>query len=202
MTIYYFRLARDCTYPYHRFNIAWYINSRVHIPFVKCVQRYFSLLMNEKSCFKQRLNDWPFSSVIICNNGCFVYRMFLNIDLFWFVLFSNIKDFYVYRVTKDTVILCSQWSKMKTLNFLDLRLVLDILHILYLRPVVAQGHKVWLQNRLVVDSIPTRGDEIFIYIYIFISSLWCRDKVVVGVEFRHSTRNASRIWRKVGNGMS
>ena len=24
-------------------------------------------------------------------------------------------------------------------------------------------------NRLVVDSIPTRGDEIFIYIYIFIS---------------------------------
>ena len=29
-------------------------------------------------------------------------------------------------------------------------------------------------NRLVVGSIPTRGDEIFIYIYIFISSLWCR----------------------------
>ena len=26
-------------------------------------------------------------------------------------------------------------------------------------------------NRLVVGSIPTRGDEIFIYIYIFISSL-------------------------------
>ena len=26
----------------------------------------------------------------------------------------------------------------------------------------------------VVGSIPTRGDEIFIYIYIFISSLWCR----------------------------
>ena len=29
-------------------------------------------------------------------------------------------------------------------------------------------------NRLVVGSIPTRGDEIFIYIYIFISSLWSR----------------------------
>ena len=29
-------------------------------------------------------------------------------------------------------------------------------------------------NRLVVGSIPTRGDETFIYIYIFISSLWCR----------------------------
>ena len=29
-------------------------------------------------------------------------------------------------------------------------------------------------NRLVVGSTPIRGDEIFIYIYIFISSLWCR----------------------------
>ena len=29
-------------------------------------------------------------------------------------------------------------------------------------------------NRLVVGSIPTRGDEIFIYINIFISSVWCR----------------------------
>ena len=31
-------------------------------------------------------------------------------------------------------------------------------------------------NRLVVGSIPTRGDEIFIYIYIFISLLWCREE--------------------------
>ena len=29
-------------------------------------------------------------------------------------------------------------------------------------------------NRLDVGLIPTRGDEIFIYIYIFISLLWCR----------------------------
>ena len=29
-------------------------------------------------------------------------------------------------------------------------------------------------NRLVVGSILTRGDEIFIYIYIFSFSLWCR----------------------------
>ena len=29
-------------------------------------------------------------------------------------------------------------------------------------------------NRLVLGSISTREDEIFIYIYIFISSLWCR----------------------------
>ena len=44
-----------------------------------------------------------------------------------------------------------------------------------MKPFVAQRHKVWLY-RLVVDSIPTRGNEIFIYIYIFISSLWCGDK--------------------------
>ena len=31
-------------------------------------------------------------------------------------------------------------------------------------------------NRLVVGSIPTWGDEIFIYIYIIISSTWCRGK--------------------------
>ena len=40
-----------------------------------------------------------------------------------------------------------------------------------MRGAVAQSVPV---NRLVVGSIPTRGDEIFIYIYIFISSLWCR----------------------------
>ena len=48
------------------------------------------------------------------------------------------------------------------------------------KPVVAQGHKVWLWNRLVVFSIPARGNEykmnIFIYIYIFIPLLWCRGK--------------------------
>ena len=39
---------------------------------------------------------------------------------------------------------------------------------------MAQG--LWLQNRLVVGSIPIRGNEIFIYINIFIYSLWCRVK--------------------------
>ena len=33
---------------------------------------------------------------------------------------------------------------------------------------MAQGHKSVPVNELVVGSIPTRGDEIFIYIYIFI----------------------------------
>ena len=33
-------------------------------------------------------------------------------------------------------------------------------------------------NRLVVGSIPTRGNEMFIYIYIFITSLWCRGESV------------------------
>ena len=42
-------------------------------------------------------------------------------------------------------------------------------------PVEVQGHKRVIENRT-VGSIPTRGDEIFIYIYIFISSLWCREE--------------------------
>ena len=51
------------------------------------------------------------------------------------------------------------------------------IHKFILRPVVAQGHTVWLLNRLVVGSVPTRGDEIFTSIYILISSLWCRGQV-------------------------
>ena len=34
-------------------------------------------------------------------------------------------------------------------------------------------------NRLDVGSILTRGDEIFIYIYIFISLVWCRGETTV-----------------------
>ena len=41
---------------------------------------------------------------------------------------------------------------------------------------MARGHRVWLQNRLVVGSIPTRGNKLFIYIYILISSLSCQGK--------------------------
>ena len=41
---------------------------------------------------------------------------------------------------------------------------------------MAQWHKALLQTRLVVSSIPTRGSEVLIYIYIFISSLWYRSK--------------------------
>ena len=44
-------------------------------------------------------------------------------------------------------------------------------HIVASRSAGAQSVPV---NRLVVGSIPTRGNEIFIYIYILISSLWCR----------------------------
>ena len=61
------------------------------------------------------------------------------------------------------------------------------------RPLVAQGHKVWLYNRLVVGSIPTRGNEIFIYIFIF-SFLRFGVKAKRGVDLRHSTRNASNTW--------
>ena len=49
---------------------------------------------------------------------------------------------------------------------------------------------------LIVGSIPIRGDEIVIYIYIFISYFGVEAKR--GVEFCHSIRNASRIRRKVG----
>ena len=51
-----------------------------------------------------------------------------------------------------------------------------IFFIFIMRPVVAQRHKVWLKNRMVVGSIPTRGDEIFFKTYISIYSLWCRGK--------------------------
>ena len=44
---------------------------------------------------------------------------------------------------------------------------ISYLYYLLLKPVVAQGHKVRLQNLLVVVSIPI----IYIYIHIFISSL-------------------------------
>ena len=58
------------------------------------------------------------------------------------------------------------------LVYLQIFLSIDVL----LRPVVAQGHKVLLYNRQVVGSIPTRGDGIFTYIYIFISLLWYSGK--------------------------
>ena len=50
----------------------------------------------------------------------------------------------------------------------------------------------------VVGSFLTRGSEIFIAIYIFISSLWCRGKSVA----LSSAHNASRIRQKVGNRVS
>ena len=55
---------------------------------------------------------------------------------------------------------------------------------IYMRPVVAQGHK--CVTRLVIGLIPTRWNEIF---NIFNSSLWCRDKR--GVELRHGKRERS-----------
>ena len=40
----------------------------------------------------------------------------------------------------------------------------------------AEAQSVTIIIRLIVGSIPTRGNEIFIYVYIFISSLRCRGK--------------------------
>ena len=41
-------------------------------------------------------------------------------------------------------------------------------------------------NRLVVGSIPTRGDEIFIYIYIFISSLRREECAALSSAIQHA----------------
>ena len=52
------------------------------------------------------------------------------------------------------------------------------------------------------DRFSLGGNEIFIYIYIFVSALWCRGEAKRGAKFRHSKRNASKTRRKVGNGVS
>ena len=57
-------------------------------------------------------------------------------------------------------------------------------------------------DRLVVGSIPTRGDVIFIYIYIFISSIWCRSLVSAALSFATQHAMPPENWRKVGNGVS
>ena len=78
---------------------------------------------------------------------------------------------------------------------------LNPLHNVTLRPVESQRHKVWLQNRLVVGSIPTQGSEILhLYNNTFICS-FLRSGVEAkrGVEFRQSAHNASRIRRKLPN---
>ena len=54
-------------------------------------------------------------------------------------------------------------------------------------------------NRLVVGSIPTGGNKIFIYIYLYFYFFVLTSRQKRGVEFCLSTRNASRIRRKVGN---
>ena len=61
--------------------------------------------------------------------------------------------------------------------------------------VVAQGNKRATFNATVVGSYPTQENEI---LNIFIFSLWYRS-MQCAVEFRYSTRNASRIQRQVGN---
>ena len=50
-------------------------------------------------------------------------------------------------------------------------------------------------NAMVVNSIPTGGAKYFIF-----SSSLSGNEAKRGVELRHSTRNASRIRWKVGNG--
>ena len=44
---------------------------------------------------------------------------------------------------------------------------------MFIEAVVAEGLKCANVSATVVGPIPTRGNEIFILIYVFISSLWC-----------------------------
>ena len=69
---------------------------------------------------------------------------------------------------------------------------------------IGAGAKRVTVNATVVCSIPTRGKEL---LFINIFSAFCILFVLVtrqnrGVEFCHSTRNASKIRRCVGNGVS
>ena len=51
-------------------------------------------------------------------------------------------------------------------------------------------------NAMLIDSVPTRRNEIYIFFLFSRSGIKAKN----GVEFRHWTRNTSRIRRKVGNG--
>ena len=62
------------------------------------------------------------------------------------------------------------------------------------------GAQSMIVNRLVVGSISTRGNEILIKFIFPLLQFGVDAKQ--GVEFCHSTSNASRIRRKVGNEVS
>ena len=62
--------------------------------------------------------------------------------------------------------------------------------------VVMRGLKRAILNATVLNLIPTWGDDDDDLIFLFSRS----GKVAKGIEFRHSTSDASRIQRKVENG--
>ena len=72
-------------------------------------------------------------------------------------------------------------------------------YIKYIRPVVAQGHKDCKIECLWVRSPLEKMKYLFKCIFPFILS---GIKANRGIEFRHSTRNAFKIRRKVRNGVS
>ena len=133
-------------------------------------------------------------TLIWSSNDNIVYTMLpikeieslLTTRLPWANIFCKIFVYYLYIMATFPLYVCFVYKKG-----------ILLIHYILEWPAVAQRHKVWLYNRLVVGSIPTRGSEVFIYIYIFISSLWCRGKA----EFHHLTRNASRTRWKMGNGV-
>ena len=65
--------------------------------------------------------------------------------------------------------------------------------IFWLRPVVAQGHKMWLLTRLVVCPISTREKEMF---NIFNSSLWCRGISAALSSVTQCFQNSADNWER------
>ena len=61
-----------------------------------------------------------------------------------------------------------------------------------MKPAVAQGHKC-----VTVDALHTR--KLNIYLNLYFHFLRSGVEAKSSVEFRHSTRNITRIWQKMGN---
>ena len=92
-----------------------------------------------------------------------IYWLYDNWDSsnFTMVVGSNVATTWNINVTSTGVLLVLHYKRLIKIK---------------IRPVVAQWHSMTVKSIKVVGSIPTREREIFIYIYISISSLWCRGK--------------------------
>ena len=76
---------------------------------------------------------------------------------------------------------------------------LFVLYILFLRPVVAQGHSVTVKPTGCEFDPREEMKYLFTFIFLFLRSGVEENR---DVEFRHFIRNTSRTRQKVGNGVS